>query len=66
VAEQIAARGPLAVRESRRAALDGAAIPLSAALELEQRLFFEILQTDDVREGSRAWAERRDPDYQGR
>lgn len=66
VAQQIAARGPLAVRDARSAVFEGRHRPLSEGLELERNFFFEILKTDDVREGSRAWAEHREPNYRGR
>ena len=66
VAERIAARGPLAVHDSRRAAILGRNLPFAEGLGFERRLFLNILKTDDVSEGSRAWVEGRGPVYQGR
>ena len=62
----IAARGPVAVREAKRlidAALDreiGAG--LAAEFEASERIF----ATEDMVEGARAFFEKRDPDYHGR
>lgn len=66
VAQRIASRGPLAVRESRRSAMLGRYLPLGDGLALERRLFLNVLRSEDVREGQRAWAEGRPPQYQGR
>jgi enoyl-CoA hydratase len=63
---EIAARGPVAVREAKRlidAALDrdiGAG--LAAEFEASERIF----ATEDMVEGARAFFEKRDPDYHGR
>ena len=63
---EIAARGPVAVREAKRlidTALDrdiGAG--LAAEFEASERIF----ATEDMVEGARAFFEKRDPDYHGR
>ena len=64
--EEIAARGPVAVREAKRlidTALDrdiGAG--LAAEFEASERIF----ATEDMVEGARAFFEKRDPEYHGR
>jgi len=66
VAEEIAARGPLAVREAKRlidAALD-AELDVGLAAELEASV--RIFDTEDMLEGARAFFAKRDPDYHGR
>jgi enoyl-CoA hydratase/carnithine racemase len=63
---EIAARGPLAVREAKRlidAALDR---DLGAGLEAEFEASERIFATEDMVEGARAFFEKRDPDYTGR
>jgi enoyl-CoA hydratase/carnithine racemase len=66
LATEIAARGPVAVREAKRlidTALDrdiGAG--LAAEFEASERIF----ATEDMVEGARAFFEKRDPDYHGR
>jgi enoyl-CoA hydratase len=65
LAEEIASRGPLAVREAKR--LIDAAVDrdldagLAAELDASQRIF----ATDDMVEGARAFFEKRDPEYRG-
>ena len=65
-ATEIAARGPVAVREAKRLidlALDrDIEAGLAAEFEASERIF----ATDDMVEGARAFFEKRDPDYHGR
>jgi enoyl-CoA hydratase/carnithine racemase len=66
VADEIAARGPLAVREAKRlidAAWDtNLAAGLAAELDASERIF----ASDDMLEGASAFFGKRDPDYKGR
>ena len=65
VAEDIAARGPLAVREAKRlidAALD---VDLDAGLAAELDASERIFASEDMLEGARAFFEKRDPHYKG-
>lgn len=66
IARRIAGHAPLAVKaakETARAALDQS---LEEALRLGQSLRWIIGQTEDAKEGPRAFAEKRDPVYRGR
>jgi enoyl-CoA hydratase len=66
IAAEIAARGPLAVREAKRlidVALD-AELDVGLAAELEASV--RIFETEDMLEGARAFFAKRDPDYHGR
>jgi enoyl-CoA hydratase len=66
VAEEIAARGPLAVREAKRlidAALD---LDLDAGLADELDASERIFASEDMAEGAQAFLEKRDPVYRGR
>jgi len=63
---EIAARGPVAVREAKRlidAALDR---DVGAGLAAEFVSSERIFATEDMVEGARAFFEKRDPDYHGR
>ena len=66
VADAIAARAPLAVAAAKRAAREGAELPLSAALELERTLFAGLFGTADQREGMRAFVEKRAATWSGK
>jgi enoyl-CoA hydratase/carnithine racemase len=66
LAATIAVRGPLAVKAARRAILEGLTLGLAAGLSNERDLFIEIMKTDDALEGATAFAEKRDPRFQGR
>jgi len=66
-AERLCANGPLAVRAAKQAAYRGGIeLPFEAGMQLENRLYNEMLETDDVLEGARAFAERRPPQFRGR
>jgi enoyl-CoA hydratase/carnithine racemase len=66
LAEEIAARGPLAVREAKRlidAALD---LELDAGLAAELDASERIFASEDMVEGANAFLRKRDPEYRGR
>jgi enoyl-CoA hydratase/carnithine racemase len=66
VAEEIAARGPLAVREAKRlldAAMD---IDLDTGLAAELDASERIFASEDMLEGASAFFEKREPLYRGR
>ena len=66
IGEEIAARGPLAVREAKRL-IDGAAdLGLDAGLAAELDASERIFATDDMAEGAKAFLGKRDPEYHGR
>jgi enoyl-CoA hydratase len=66
LAEELAARAPLAVREAKRLVDDGVEAPLEAAWTFEQRVLGALFATDDAREGIQAFIDKRDPDFEGR
>ncbi|KAB2913265.1 MAG: enoyl-CoA hydratase/isomerase family protein [Hyphomicrobiaceae bacterium] len=66
LAAQIAGNAPLAVRAARAAARNGLHLPPEDGLRIEQ-LYAEVpRQSEDVQEGLRAFAEKRQPHYHGR
>jgi enoyl-CoA hydratase len=65
-AAQLATRAPLALRYAREAIGDGLDRPLADGLALEARLFGLAAATDDMREGVRAFLEKRQASFTGR
>ncbi len=66
LAAQIARNAPLAVQAARAAALGGLALRLDEGLRLEQAYAEPLRASEDVQEGLRAFAEKRDPEFEGR
>ena len=66
IGEEIALRGPVAVREAKRliGIAENAAIDDGLAAELEASV--RVFASDDMLEGAKAFRARRDPDYRGR
>lgn len=63
IAHEICKSAPLAVQHIKRAALRGLDVPLEEGLKLERRLYNELQDTADAREGARAFAEKRAPEW---
>ncbi len=66
IAENICKNGPLAVRAAKEAVIRGMDLPLDEGLRLEQFLAEPVRQSEDAKEGPRAFAEKRVPDFKGR
>ena len=64
--QQILAQGPLAVRYTMEAVRHGMEMPLDDGLFLEANLFGVIFGTEDMKEGTKAFLEKRAPAFQGR
>jgi enoyl-CoA hydratase len=65
LARQIASLAPLAIRACLEAVIKGAELPLAEGLALEAKLFAGLFASDDVREGTRAFLEKRLPVFKG-
>jgi enoyl-CoA hydratase len=65
VARLIASRGPLAVGAAKRAINQGVDLALEPALALEAMLFGALFDTADMREGTRAFLDKRQPAFRG-
>jgi enoyl-CoA hydratase len=65
IAEEIAKLPPLTVMQIKDAVLSGADIPLSSALQIERKAHELMYGTQDMREGTNAFAEKRKPDFKG-
>jgi enoyl-CoA hydratase len=65
IAEMIAANGPLAVQAILRTIRESEGMPENEAFALETKLGMAVFASDDAREGPRAFAEKRKPDFKG-
>jgi enoyl-CoA hydratase len=66
VAEKIATRGPLAIRQAKRAIEFGADADLRTGNELERQAFAALFGSEDQREGTKAFLEKRQATFSGR
>lgn len=66
IAAEICKSAPLAVRRIKQVVMRGLDAPLADGLKLEREHYLWLQTTDDAREGARAFAEKRPPDWQGR
>ena len=65
IAEKIAANGPIAVKAIRRSARACLGVAEREAMKMETEISAPVFQTDDAKEGPRAFMEKRAPVYQG-
>jgi enoyl-CoA hydratase len=65
-ADQIAANAPLAVRETRRGVREILHMPLDLAYERQEALGAPLRRSEDAREGTRAFLEKRPARWSGR
>ncbi len=66
LARVVASRGPVAIRLAIEAINQGLEVPLEEGLFLEATLFGLITTTEDFREGTRAFLEKRKAEFKGR
>jgi enoyl-CoA hydratase len=66
IADRIAANGPLAVRAVKRSVQETEALPEAEALKVELEIGLAVFASEDAREGPRAFAEKRAPEFKGR
>ena len=65
LAHEISALAPLAIRACLQAVTRGTELPLREGLALEADLFASLFATHDMREGTRAFLEKRKPVFKG-
>ena len=65
LAREIASLAPLAIRACLEAVIKGAELPRAEGLALEAKLFAGLFASDDVREGTCAFLEKRSPVFKG-
>ena len=66
LAEAIAANGPVAVRQAKKAIEGGFDLPIAEGLAYEWECYQAVLATDDRIEALRAFSEKRPPRFKGR
>jgi enoyl-CoA hydratase len=66
LAQAIAAKAPIAVRYILEAVAGGLEMSLADAQDYEATLFGLVSTTDDMREGTKAFLEKRKPEFKGR
>jgi enoyl-CoA hydratase len=65
-ARRINANGPLAVRATKESVVRGMSGTLKEAYRIEQQLSQMVFESEDAKEGPKAFAEKRDPVWQNR
>lgn len=66
MAAEIAAKAPIAVRLAKEALRYGAETTVRDGIEIERRNFYLLFDTEDQKEGMRAFAEKRPADFKGK
>lgn len=66
LAQQIAQKAPVATRLAKEAILKSFDTPLEEGLEFERRNFYLLFSTEDMKEGTKAFTEKRQANFKGR
>ena len=66
MADVVCKNGPLAVRAIKELAVRSQYIPLDHGLRMEEAIQQVLMTTEDAKEGPRAFAEKRPPEFKGR
>lgn len=65
-AARITKNAPLAIQATKRSVLEGLKVDMREAYRNEARISQEVFATEDAKEGPRAFAEKREPNWSGR
>jgi enoyl-CoA hydratase len=66
LAMKIAQKAPIATRLAKEAVLKALDTPLEEGLSFERKNFYLLFSTEDMKEGMKAFAEKRPPNFKGR
>ena len=66
IARRLARNAPLALEAIKRTALQTSGVPLAEAFQIEVQNAARVMQSEDAKEGPRAFAEKREPIWKGR
>lgn len=66
LATKIMEKGPLAIAAAKKVINQARELPLQKGLEFESELWANLTATEDMKEGARAFIEKRKPNFQGR
>jgi enoyl-CoA hydratase len=66
IAEQVAANGPLAVQAMLQTIRDTEGMPENEAFKVEAEIGMRVFMSEDAKEGPKAFAEKRKPEFSGR
>ena len=66
LAKTILGKAPLAVKMAKRAINEGVKVSLEEGLKLEEKYFGELSASDDMKEGTSAFLEKRKPEFTGK
>jgi enoyl-CoA hydratase len=65
-AHRITANGPFAVRKTKESVLRGLATDMEEAYRIESEISGQVFSSEDAKEGPKAFAEKRLPNWQNR
>ena len=66
IVRTICSRGPFAVAQAKRSVNHGADLSRYDAFELERQCFTTLFGSEDEKEGTAAFLEKRNPNFKGR
>jgi enoyl-CoA hydratase/carnithine racemase len=66
MAETICQAGPLGVRAAKEAMIRGSNMPLEDGLRMEGSFFVRLMETEDGKEGTAAFNEKRKPNFKAK
>jgi enoyl-CoA hydratase len=65
-ARRIAKNAPIAIQATKESVLRGLAVDMAEAYGIEMKLSYRVFTSEDAKEGPRAFAEKRPPNWQAR